>query len=398
MIVHACAVPMNVPGLLRITAAALFWLLPSSSVFLSAAETETGSEVTVWIGTGKSSLSQGIYVCSLDQKTGKLTVPVLAAEAEGPGFLAMHPRRTHVYAVCGVSGKPSVAAYAVEKNAGRPSLRFVNSVEVGDGGGTHISVDATGRSVLTAQYGGGSVAIYSLNDDGSLKARTQLIDHQGASGAVPGRQDASHAHWSGRSPDNRFAFVPDLGLDKVVIYEFDAAGSRLTPHGYGELPAGSGPRHMKFHPNGKWAYVLNEISLTITLFMYDAEKGVMTPVETVATVPDELKAKEKTVSAAEIRIHPNGKFVYSSNRTHDTISAFEVHSETGKLTLIEREPVRGATPRNFNLDPSGRWLLAAGQDSHTLGVFEVNQETGELTWNMSSVFAPTPICVMFGPE
>jgi 6-phosphogluconolactonase len=155
---------------------------------------------------------------------------------------------------------------------------------------------------------------------------------------------------------------------------------------------------MKFHPNGKWAYVLNEISLTITLFMYDAEKGVMTPVETVATVPDELKAKEKTVSAAEIRIHPNGKFVYSSNRTHDTISAFEVHSETGKLTLIEREPVRGATPRNFNLDPSGRWLLAAGQDSHTLGVFEVNQETGELTWNMSSVFAPTPICVMFGPE
>lgn len=355
--------------------------------------------VTVWIGTGKSELSKGIYVCSLDPSTGKLTTPALAAEVDGPGFLAMHPKRTHLYAVCSIEGRPSTAAWAIKTDeTGRPTLQFQNAVEVGDGGGTHICVDPTGRSVLTAQYGGGSVAVYALNDDGSLREQTQRIDHQGASRVVPGRQDASHAHWSGRSPDNRFAFVPDLGLDRVIIYAFDAERSHLTPHGFAEVPGGSGPRHMKFHPNGRWAYVLNEISLTITLFTYDAEAGKMTAVETVATVPEDQKAREKTVSAAEIRIHPNGRFVYSSNRGHDTISVFRVHPESGTLTLIEREPVRGATPRNFNLDPDGKWLLAAGQDSHTLAAFEISDETGELTCNGSTVFAPTPICVLFGPE
>lgn len=356
------------------------------------------SEITVWIGTGRTDLSRGIYQCTLNQTTGKLSAPVLAAEAEGAGFLAMHPSRTHLYAVSGIAGKGSVAAWAIETRDGRPALRFVNSVEVGDGGGTHLSVDASAKSIITAQYGGGSVAVFSLNADGSLRERSQLIDHQGASRAVPERQDAPHAHWAGFSPDQRFAFVPDLGLDKVVIYEFSAAQSQLKPHGVGVLPPGSGPRHMKFHPNGKWAYVLNEINLTITQFGYDADRGTMTPIETVATVPEELKAKEKTVSAAEIRVHPSGRFVYSSNRGHDTISAFRVNPDDGRLTIIEREPIRGATPRNFNLDPSGRWLLAAGQDSHTLGVFAIDDNTGELTWNGSSVFAPSAICVLFGPE
>jgi 6-phosphogluconolactonase len=354
--------------------------------------------VDVWIGTSRAKPSKGIYHCTLNTKTGKLSDTELVAEVGGPGFLAMHPGGSHLYAVCTVEGKPSIAAYAVKKTKGRASLAFVNSIEIGDGGAAHVAVDPTGMMILTAQYGGGSVAVFSLNKDGSLRERTQRVDHEGGSKVVPGRQDSPHAHWVGFSPDNRFAFVPDLGIDKVVIYKIDAAASKITPHGFGEVPPGGGPRHMKFHTNGKWAYVLNELDLSITVFDYNSKAGTMTPKQTILTVPKEQLAKEKSKSASEIRMHPNGRYVYSANRGHDTITAFRVDQNTGKLSVIEREHVRGATPRNFNLDPSGRWLLAAGQDSHTLASFEVNQETGELTYNDSNVFAPSPICVLFSHE
>lgn len=353
------------------------------------------TSIDVWIGTGKTSLSKGIYHTTLNTNTGKLAEPDLAAEADGPGFLALHPNGNRLYAVCSVAAKPSVAAYAIRKNDGKSKLEFLNSLEIGDGGGTHLSVDATGRSIVTAQYGGGSVAAFSLKEDGTLNERTQLIDHVGASNAVPDRQAASHAHWAGFSPDNRFVFVPDLGLDKVVIYQFDSAASRLKPNGFGVTPPGSGPRHMKFHPNGKFAFVLNEISLTITTFEYDSRSGSLTPIDTVPTVPEADKQKEQAISASEIRVHPNGKYVYSANRGHDTISAFRVDEVSGKLTLIEREFMRGATPRNFNIDSTGKWLVAAGQDSHTLGVFAIDQATGELVWNRSNVFVPSGICVLF---
>jgi 6-phosphogluconolactonase len=187
-------------------------------------------------------------------------------------------------------------------------------------------------------------------------------------------------------------------MDKVVIYKIDVAESKITPHGFGEVPPGGGPRHMKFHTSGKWAYVLNELDLSITVFDYNAKAGTMTPKQTILTVPKEQLAKEKFKSASEIRVHPSGRFVYSANRGHDTITAFRVNQDTGHLSVIERENVRGATPRNFNLDPSGQWLLAAGQDSHTLASIEVNQDTGELTYNRSNVFAPSAICVLFTHE
>jgi 6-phosphogluconolactonase len=354
--------------------------------------------IDVWIGTSRAKPSQGIYHCTLDTKTGRLTEPELAAEISGPGFLAMHPQQGYLYAVGTLNGKPSVVAYSINKESAKPSLQFVNSIEIGDGGAAHVAVDPTGKTVLTAQYGGGSVAVFSLNEDGSLGKRTQLVKHQGGSKAVPGRQDKPHAHWVGFSPDNRFAFVPDLGLDKVMIYGVDAANSKITPNGFGVVPAGGGPRHMKFHTNGKWAYVLNELDLSVTVFDYDSKIGKMTPKQTILTVPKDQLAKEKFKSASEIRVHPSGRFVYSANRGHDTITAFRVNQDTGELTVIERENVRGATPRNFNLDPSGHWLLAAGQDSHTLAVFEVNQDTGELTYNRSNVTAPSAICVLFGHE
>ena len=354
--------------------------------------------IDVWIGTSRAKPSKGIYHCTLDTTTGKLTEPQLAAEISGPGFLAMHPSGNHLYAVGTLDGKPSVAAYSIGKPGRRASLEFVNAIEIGDGGAAHVAIDPTGTTILTAQYGGGSLGVFSVNKDGSLGERTQLIKHEGGSKAVPGRQDAPHAHWVGFSPDNRFAFVPDLGLDKVMIYSIDVGKSQATAHGFGEVPAGGGPRHMKFHNNGKWMYVLNELDLSVTVFDYDAKAGTMKSKQTILTVPKNQLAKEKFKSASEIRVHPNGQFVYSANRGHDTITAFRVNQDTGELSVIERENVRGATPRNFNLDPSGKWLLAAGQDSHTLASFEVNQETGELTYNRSNVTAPSAICVLFGHE
>ncbi len=362
---------------------------------VSAAESDL---IDVWIGTSAAKPSRGIYHCLLDTKSGKLSDPELAAEIAGPGFLAMHPDGQHLYAVGTDGGRPSVVAYKIKQVGGKSRLEYDNALEIGDGGAAHVSVDATGKILLTAQYGGGSVAAFSLNDDGSLKARTALIDHEGGSGVVPGRQDASHAHWTGFSPDNRFAFVPDLGLDKVMIYQVDPGKSTITPSGFGQVPGGGGPRHMKFHTNGKWIYVLNELALSVTVFDYDAKSGKMTAKQTIATVPQEQLAKEKFKSASEIRVHPSGRFVYSANRGHDTITVFRVDPETGKLAVVEVEPVRGATPRNFNIDPSGRWLLAAGQDSHTLASFEINQDTGELTYNRNVVFAPSAICVLFGHE
>ncbi|HIG28342.1 MAG TPA: lactonase family protein [Verrucomicrobiales bacterium] len=354
--------------------------------------------VDVWIGTGGGKLSKGIYHGTLNTQSGRLSDPTLAAEIRGPGFLAMHPDRSRLYAVGSLTGKPSVVAYRIEGQGKAAKLTLINSVEVGDGGATHLSVDPTGTTIITAQYGGGSVAAFSLNKNGSLRERTQLIDHQGASRVVPGRQKSSHAHWAGFSPDNRFAFVPDLGLDQVVIYRFDASKSRITPHGHAEVIPGGGPRHMKFHPSGKWVYVLNELDLSVAVFDYDADAGTMTPKQTIPTVPKEELQKELFKSASEIRVHPSGRFVYSANRGHDTITAFKVNQESGELSVIEREFIRGATPRNFNIDPSGKWLLAAGQHSHTLASFSVDQQTGELTYNQSIVLAPSAICVMFGPE
>ncbi len=352
-------------------------------------------EIDVWIGTSSRKPSQGIYHCMLNTETGQLSESSLVAEISGPGFLALHPKKTHLYAVGTLNGKPSVVAYKIAGRGKSAALTLVNSVEVGDGGACHVSVDPTGRTLLSAQYQGGSVAAYSLNKDGSLREQTQLINHENPSGVVAAKQNASHAHWTGMSPDNRFAFVPDLGLDKVVIYRLDAEKSQLTPHGHGSVPPGAGPRHMKFHQSGKWAYVLNELDLSVTVFDYDADAGSMTAKQTVLAVPKSELEKELFKSSSEIRVHPNGQFVYSANRGHDTITAYRVDQKTGELTVIGRVPVRGATPRNFNIDPSGKWLLAAGQDSHTLASFALDQTTGEMTYNRSVITTPSPICVLF---
>ena len=370
-------------------AIALTCLLSGSSAVSVAAD-----EFDVWIGTTtpRNGLSKGIYHARFDSEKGKLTGPELAAEMSNPGFVALHPNGEVLYSTGTVDGEPSVVAYRIAAQ----ELSLINSQPIGDGGAAHLATDRTGKVLMSAQYGGGSTAIFPLKEDGSIGPRSELVKHEGGSRVVERRQEKPHAHWVGTSPDNRFVFVPDLGMDKVVIYRLDVEKANLTPHGFGQCPPGGGPRHMKFGTNGKFVYVLNELELSVTVFAYDAEKGTMTALQTIPTVSEEAKAKEMFVSSSEIRVHPSGKFVYAANRGHDTITAFRVDDATGKLALIEIEPIRGGWPRNFNIDPTGKWLLAAGRDSNTIAVFAIDGETGELTYTRVMVMVPTPICVLFG--
>jgi 6-phosphogluconolactonase len=355
-------------------------------------------EFDVWIGTTTppAGISKGIYHATFDAADGQLTQPALAAEVQSPGFLTLHPSGTMLYATGTVDGVPSVVAYQIAQRGDRVTLRQQNSQPIGDGGAAHLATDRTGRVLMTAQYGGGSTAIFPLSDDLSVGTRSMLVKHEGGSRVVARRQDKPHAHWVGTSPDNRFVFVPDLGLDQVVIYRLDVDQAKLTAHGVGQCPPGGGPRHMKFHTSGQYIYVLNELALSVTVFKYDAQAGTMTAVQTIPTVTAAAKNHEKFVSASEIRVHPSGRFVYAANRGHDTITVFQVDSRSGKLAFVETEPVRGSWPRNFNVDPTGRWLLAAGRDSNNIALFGINAETGALTYDLRMVFVPTPICVTFG--
>jgi len=348
----------------------------------------------IWIGTNASPSSKGIYHCKFNTETGQLSQAELAAQVHGPGFLAMHPSGNVLYAVGSLDKTPSVIAYKIEAEGGNVKLDLLNSVAIGDGGAAHVSVDSKGKMLLTAQYGGGSVGVFSLAPDGSIIERTQLVEHQGGSKVVKDRQDHPHAHWTGFSPDQKFAFVPDLGLDKIMIYRVDTEEASLSTHGFGEAPQGGGPRHMAFHPNGNWIYVVNELALTLSVFDFDAENGTMTRKQTIEAVPKEVMKREQFNSGSEVCVHPNGRFVYSANRGHDTISVYQIDQANGTLEVVQIEPMRGATPRNFNIDPTGKWLLVAGQDSHTLASFVIDAETGKLTYNRSIISVPSPICVL----
>lgn len=373
-------------------------LFAALTLMSNMGEVAKSAEIDVWIGTAThgESKSRGIYRATFDTSDGKLTTPTLAAEVQQPGFLALNPFGQVLYSTGTVDGEPTVVAYRIVRQGNDASLTKINSQPTGDGDAAHISTDRTGRVLFSVQYGGGSVAVFPLADDGSIGTRSQLVDHEGSSRVDAARQEGPHPHWVGTSPDNRFAFVSDLGLDRVVIYRLDAKTGTLSPHGFGEVPPGSGPRHMKFHPNGKWIYVLNELTLTVTAFAYDSDAGSMTTMETVPTIPEWQNTNHEPFSGSEIRVHPSGKFVYAANRGHDTVSVFHVDNNTGKLTFVQCEPIHGNTPRNFNMDPTGQWLIVAGQNSNTLSVFQIDPVSGELTYAQHTVEIPTPICVEFG--
>ena len=348
-------------------------------------------ELQVYFGTGGPG-ADGIYRARFDTTSGRLSKAERATELASPGFLALHPDGDKIYAVAGFEGGPGVAGYRIAKNGG---LEPINRAPTGDGGGAHVAVHPSGRFLLTAQYGGGSVALFPLDRDGRL-GKAQLFRHEGGSRVFEKRQESPHPHYCGFSPDGRFALVPDLGLDKVVIYQVDDDGPSIEPHGFLEALPGSGPRHLKFSADGKFIYLLNELSLSVTTFAWDAGAGTARRLGTVPTLSEETKAKEAFNSAAEIVLHPSGRFAYSSNRGNDTVTAFRVDQADGMLEAIQVQPVRGAFPRNINLSPCGGWLLAAGADSNTVSVHRVNPETGLLTYQTKSVInVPAPICILF---
>jgi 6-phosphogluconolactonase len=352
----------------------------------------------VYVGTYTTKQSsKGIYAYWFDAGTGKLKSAGLAAESTDPSFVAVHPSGKYLYAVNEVSefgGKKSgaVSAFAIDHRNG--ALKLLNQIATRGGGPCHLSLDRTGKYVLVANYDGGSVASFPVREDGSLGEAAGFVQHTGSS-VNKERQEGPHAHWIGTSPDNRFALAADLGLDEIVVYRFDAAKGRLAANDppFAKSNPGAGPRHFAFHPNGKFAYLLTEMENAVTVFSYKAANGSLSALQTVSTLRrDYSGAKE----AAELVVHPSGKFLYASNRAGvDSVTAFSIDRAKGTLKLIGEFPTMGKTPRNFTIDPTGRFLLAANQESGNIVVFRIDASTGRLTPTGEVVEVPAPVCIAF---
>jgi 6-phosphogluconolactonase len=345
----------------------------------------------VYVGTYTTGESKGIYVSRFDAASGKLEPPVLAAETVNPSFVAVHPNKKFLYAV-GEAGKAgSVSAFAIDAATGK--LTLLNQQPSRGGGPCFVAVDATGRAALVANYNTGSVSALPVKADGSLGEAVGFDQHAG-SGPNPKRQAGPHAHSFFLSPDNRFGLAPDLGLDKVFIYRLDPAKAAITPNDppFASVPPGGGPRHLSFHPSKKALYVINEMGSSITAFSWDAARGAMKQLQTVSTLPADFKGD---TTCAHVMVHPSGKFVYGSNRGHDSIAIFAV--DKTKLTLKPAGHVSsgGQVPRNFNVHPAGGWLIAANQKSNNLVVFRVDAKTGKLTPTGQEVRVGAPVCVTF---
>ncbi len=356
------------------------------------------SESHVYFGTYTGAKSKGIYVSRFDSAAGRLSTPQLAAETRNPSFLAVHPTEQFLYAVGEVDETQgrragAVTAYAIDRKTGR--LTPLNQRTSGGTGPCHLSVDATGKCVLVANYGSGSIAAFPIGADGRLGEAASTIQHTGSSVNLQ-RQAGPHAHFICPSPDNRYALAADLGLDKVLVYQLDAATAKLTAHDPSSavVAHGAGPRHLVFHPNGKFVYVINEMALTVTTFSYDAARAALFEEQTVSTLPAGYTATDRD-STAELAVHPGGKFVYGSNRGHDSLAVFAVDDKTGKLALIQNESTQGKTPRHFVIDPTGRWLIAENQNSDSVVVFAIDPATGKLKAAGPTMEVPAPVCAVF---
>jgi 6-phosphogluconolactonase len=349
----------------------------------------------VYVGTYTTKQSsKGIYAYWFDAGTGKLKSAGLAAESTDPSFVAVHPTGKYLYAVNEVDefgGQKSgaVSAFAIDHRNG--ALKLLNRVATRGGGPCHVSLDRTGKYVLVANYDGGSVASFPVHEDGSLGEGGGFVQHTGSS-VNKERQEGSHAHWIGVSPDNRFVIEANLGLDEVPVFHFKASNGDLTPvEPFVKVHPGAGPRHFAFHPNGKFAYLLTEMENAVTVFSYKAANGSLSALQTISTLQRDYSGPKE---AAELVVHPSGKFLYASNRAGvDTVTAFSIDRAKGTLKLIGEFPTMGKTPRNFAIDPTGRFLLAANQESGNIVVFRIDASTGRLTPTGEVVEVPAPVCI-----
>jgi 6-phosphogluconolactonase len=361
------------------------------AVFVGVAANNSAGESLVYFGTYTGAKSRGIYVSRFDPATGRLSAPELAARTRNPSFLAVFPGGRCLYAVNEASDAGAVSAFTLDPNTGK--LTPLNRQASGGIGPCHLSVDVTGRCLLVANYNSGSIAALPIHADGSLGEATATIQHTGSS-VNPARQAGPHAHFICPSPDNRFALNCDLGLDRVFVYRLDADAAKLSPGNppFATVPPGSGPRHLTFSPDGKFVYVINEMGGTINVFNYNAMNAALTEVQIISTLPRDFSGKN---TAAEIAMHPLGKFLYGSNRGDDSIAVFAVDRKSGKLTLVQHQSTQGRTPRHFVIDPTGHWLLAENQASDSVVVFALDPDTGKLKPTGQTVVIGAPVCAVF---
>jgi 6-phosphogluconolactonase len=370
-------------------------LLPTLTLSVLANAGGPGQKYLVYVGTYTDHGSKGIYSYRFDSSDGKLTSLGLAAQSAEPSFLAADSGGRFLYAVNeteSYNGQPTgaVSAFAIQPDTGKLSL--LNQVSSRGADPAHITLDQTGKYALVSNYTSGSVTVFAVLKDGRLGQVTSFVQHKGSS-VNPERQKGPHAHAIALSRDNRFAVVADLGLDQLLVYSFDAANGILgaQPQIVKASP-GAGPRHLVFSTDGRFLYVMNEMQSSVVAYSYDPTSGALHELQTISALPKGFSGEN---TAAEIEIHPSGKFLFASNRGDDSIAVFAIDSQTGLLTHVETEPTRGKTPRNFAIDPTGSWLLAANQDSDNIVVFRIDQKTGRLKSTGDVLQVQSPVCLKF---
>ncbi len=351
--------------------------------------------LNLYVGTYTSGKSEGIYLYRMNLDTGELK-RLNSMKAVNPSFLAIDGSKRHLYAVNEVTefaGKSSgaVSAFSIDSTTG--NLNFLNQQPSLGADPCHVIVDRTGRFVLVANYTGGNVSVFPVRRDGSLGSATDVVQHHGSS-VNKEHQEGPHAHCLILDHANRYAFAADLGLDKVLIYRFDARAGKLTPgkEPWAQLKPGAGPRHFTFHPNGRHAYVINELDSTLIGFRYDAANGILHSMQTVSTLPTDFSGHN---DCADLHISPSGKFLYGSNRGHNSIVVLTINELSGKLTYLEHASTQGKTPRNFAIDPTGRFLLVANQESDTIVTLRIDSVTGRLKPTVHVAEVPAPVCLKF---
>jgi 6-phosphogluconolactonase len=361
---------------------------------LLAADSPVG-QYLVYVGTYTGPKSKGIYGLRFDSSKGSLDEIGLVGEVAHPSFLTFDRNQRYLYAVSELKGDTNglVSSFAVNRKTGM--LTFLNKVSTKGTVACHLVVDKSNKMLLVANYGSGSVAAFRVKPDGMLSESTAFDQHSGSS-VNPRRQRGPHAHAVVLSADNRFVFVPELGLDEIKSYRIDPDQATFTANDppYVKVTPGLGPRHFTFHPNNKYAYDVNEMGSSVTAFTYDSQKGALHEIQNISTLPDGFSGVN---NSAEIQVDKTGHFLYASNRGNDSIAVFSIDGKNGKLTKLQTIPTEGKTPRNFSLDPTGKYLLAANQDSDTIVVFKVDQKSGRLSSTGRTVTVPSPVCIDFVP-
>jgi 6-phosphogluconolactonase len=367
----------------RLAARTLLALLLSSVGSIAMAKTSL-----IYIATQNPD-KMGVTVAEFDSATGSLSAPKMVAETRDPAHFTLSSDSKHLY-MCNTGTPGGVSAFAVDKKTG--ALKLLNYKESKGRGPSYVSVDGSGKYVLDANYGGGFVEVYSLAKDGSLDQQTAFVQHIGSS--VHPRQTKPYAHWFRTDPSNKFGLVADLGMDQIVIYKFDAKTGKLTPNDppFAKVTGGMGPRHLVFHPNGKWVYGIAELANEVMAFKWDGGKGTLTQFQSVKTLADDFKDSS---TAAEIAVHANGKFLYATNRGEDSIVVYAIDQKSGELALKQRVSSGGKVPRYFTFDPTNQWFIVSNQDGANLNVFSVDGKTGELTQKGTPVSLVKPMALAF---